>query len=281
MIIIIWDFRNLLCRDRLSFRHLFDTMKEKKKGVSLMERKKHCLITGGSRGIGAATAYRFAQEGYKVTFFYRSDDESAQYTRQKIMNLTYDCLAYKVDVRDLDAVEAAVKEAVDTFGPVDVLISNAGVSKIELLTKTDPEEWNRIMDTNIGGLYNLVHTILPSMISRHSGNIVTVSSMWGQTGASCEVAYSTSKAAIIGFTKALAQEVGPSNIRVNCVAPGVIDTEMNAVLDDETREALSEETPLCRIGTAEEVADAIFYLAEDTSSFITGQVLGVNGGYIT
>ncbi len=119
------------------------------------------------------------------------------------------------------------------------------------------------------------------MISRHSGSIVTVSSMWGVCGASCEVCYSTSKAAIIGFTKALAQEVGPSNIRVNCVAPGVIDTEMNAVLDDETREALCDETPLCRIGTPEEVADAIFYLAEDTSSFITGQVLGVNGGYIT
>ena len=246
-----------------------------------MGNRKHCLITGGSRGIGAATAYRFAQAGYKVTFFYRADDDSAEYTRQKIHALTYDVLAYQVDVCDLDAVEAAVKEAVDTFGPVDVLVSNAGVSTIELFTNTTPSEWNRIMDTNIGGLYNLTHTILPSMISRHSGSIVTVSSMWGVCGASCEVCYSTSKAAIIGFTKALAQEVGPSNIRVNCVAPGVIDTEMNAVLDDETRDALCEETPLCRIGTPEEVADAIFYLAEDNSSFITGQVLGVNGGYIT
>lgn len=246
-----------------------------------MENRKHCLITGGSRGIGAATAYRFAQAGYKVTFFYRKDDESAQYTRQKIQTLTYDCLAYKVDVRDLDAVESAVKEAVDTFGPVDVLVNNAGVSRIELFTKTSPDEWNFIMDTNLGGLYNLTHTILPSMIARHSGNIVTVSSMWGVCGASCEVAYSTSKAAIIGFTKALAQEVGPSGIRVNCVAPGVIDTEMNAILDDETREGLCEETPLCRLGSAEEVAEAIFFLAEDSSSFITGQVLGINGGFIT
>ena len=246
-----------------------------------MEQRKHCLITGGSRGIGAATAYRFAKAGYKVTFFYRADDESAEYTRSKIHDITYDVLCYKVDVRDLDAVESAVSEAVDTFCPVDVLVSNAGVSKIELFTKTTPSEWNRIMDTNIGGLFNVVHTILPSMISRHSGNIVTVSSMWGVCGASCEVCYSTSKAAIIGFTKALAQEVGPSNIRVNCVAPGVIDTEMNAVLDDETRKALCDETPLCRIGSPEEVADAIFYLADDTSSFITGQVLGVNGGYIT
>ncbi|MBR5973727.1 MAG: SDR family oxidoreductase [Clostridiales bacterium] len=246
-----------------------------------MENRKHCLITGGSRGIGAATAYRFAQAGYKVTFFYRSDDESAQYTKQRIQKLTYDCLAYKVDVRDLDAVESAVREAVETFGPVDVLVNNAGVSRIELFTKTSPDEWNFIMDTNIGGLYNLTHAVLPSMIARHSGNIITVSSMWGVVGASCEVAYSTSKAAIIGFTKALAQEVGPSGIRVNCVAPGVIDTEMNAVLDDETREELCEETPLCRLGNAEEVADAIFFLSDDTSSFITGQVLGVNGGFIT
>lgn len=246
-----------------------------------MEHRKHCLITGGSRGIGAATAYRFAQAGYKVTFFYRSDEESAEYTKQKIQNLTYDCLAYKVDVRDLDAVTAAVKEAEDTMGPIDVLVSNAGIAKIELLTRTSPEEWNRIMDTNIGGLYNLVYTVLPSMIARHSGSIVTVSSMWGISGASCEVAYSTSKAAIIGFTKALAQEVGPSSIRVNCVAPGVIDTEMNASLDDEIRSGLCENTPLCRIGSPEEVADAIFYLAEENASFITGQVLGVNGGFLT
>ncbi|MBQ0012646.1 MAG: 3-oxoacyl-ACP reductase FabG [Clostridiales bacterium] len=244
-------------------------------------RRKHCLITGGSRGIGAATAYRFAQAGYRVTFFYRADEESAEYTKQRIQQITYDCLAYQVDVRDFDAVQAAVNEAIETFGPVDVLVSNAGVAKIELLTKTSPDEWARIMDTNIGGLYHLVYTVLPSMIARHSGSIVTVSSMWGISGASCEVAYSTSKAAIIGFTKALAQEVGPSSIRVNCVAPGVIDTEMNAELDDATRAELSDQTPLCRIGSPEEVADAIFYLAEENASFITGQVLGVNGGFLT
>lgn len=246
-----------------------------------MEDRKHCLITGGSRGIGAATAYKFAQNGYKVTFFYRADNESAQYTLERIKNITYDCLALKVDVRDNDSVVAAVQEAVALFGPVDVLVNNAGVDKISLFTKTTPEEWNWIMDTNIGGLYNLTQAVLPSMIARHTGSIINVSSMWGVTGASCEVAYSTSKAAIIGFTKALAQEVGPSSIRVNCVAPGVIDTEMNASLDDETRESLSDSTPLCRIGNAEEVADSIFFLAGDEASFITGQVLGVNGGYIT
>ena len=246
-----------------------------------MEKRKHCLITGGSRGIGAATAYKFAKEGYKVTFFYRSDDESAQYTLEKIRKITYDCLSFKVDVRDLDSVNAAVKDAVDAFGPVDVLVSNAGVAKIALFTDTDPEEWNRIMDTNIRGLYNLTSAIIPSMISRHQGSIITVSSMWGVCGASCEVAYSTSKAAIIGFTKALAQEVGPSDIRVNCVAPGVIDTEMNAELDDEARDSLIDSTPLCRLGTPEDVAEAIFFLADDSSSFITGQVIGVNGGFIT
>lgn len=246
-----------------------------------MEDRKHCLITGGSRGIGAATAYKFAQNGYKVTFFYRADNESAQYTLERIKNITYDCLALKVDVRDNDSVIAAVQEAVNLFGPVDVLVNNAGVDKISLFTKTTPEEWNWIMDTNIGGLYNLTQAVLPSMIARHTGSIINVSSMWGVSGASCEVAYSTSKAAIIGFTKALAQEVGPSSIRVNCVAPGVIDTEMNASLDDDTRESLSDSTPLCRIGNSEEVADSIFFLAGDEASFITGQVLGVNGGYIT
>ncbi|MBR3058687.1 MAG: SDR family oxidoreductase [Clostridiales bacterium] len=246
-----------------------------------MDNQKHCLITGGSRGIGAATAYRFAKEGYRITFFYRSDSESAQYTLERIRKITSYCQALKVDVRDYDSVQEAVRYAEEEFGPVDVLVSNAGISKIKLFTETTKEDWDSIQDTNIGGLYNLSQAVLHSMIKRHEGSIITISSMWGVTGASCEVAYSTSKAAIIGFTKALALELGPSNIRVNCVAPGVIDTEMNASLDDETRDSLSENTPLCRIGTPEEVADAVYFLASDNASFITGQVLGVNGGYIT
>ena len=246
-----------------------------------MDNQRHCLVTGGSRGIGAATAYRFAKEGYRITFFYRSDDESAQYTLEKIRHISAYCQAMKVDIRDFDAVSHAVRRAEEEFGPIDVLVNNAGVSRIALFTKTTREQWRDMLDTNINGLYNLTQAVLPSMLHRHEGSIVNLSSMWGVVGASCEVAYSTTKAAIIGFTKALAQEVGPSHIRVNCVAPGVIDTEMNAGLDDETREELSENTPLCRIGTAEEVADAVYYLASDNASFITGQILGVNGGFIT
>ena len=246
-----------------------------------MDNQKHCLITGGSRGIGAATAYRFAKEGYRITFFYRSDDESAQYTLERLRRVTSYCQAMKVDIREYDAVHLAVRKAEEEFGPIDVLINNAGISKICLFTETTPDQWNNMLNTNIGGLYNLTQSVLPSMIHRHEGAIVNISSMWGVVGASCEVAYSTSKAAIIGFTKALAQEVGPSHIRVNCVAPGVIDTEMNAELDDETRDTLSDNTPLCRIGSPEEVADAVYYLASENASFITGQVLGVNGGYIT
>jgi len=246
-----------------------------------MDNQKHCLITGGSRGIGAATAFRFAKEGFRITFFYRCDDESAQYTLERLRRVSSYCQAMKVDIRDYDAVHQAVRQAEEEFGPIDVLVNNAGISRICLFTETTPDQWNNMLDTNIGGLYNLTQSVLPSMLHRHEGNIVNISSMWGVVGASCEVAYSTSKAAIIGFTKALAQEVGPSHIRVNCVAPGVIDTEMNAELDDETRQELSDNTPMCRIGTPEEVADAVFYLASENASFITGQILGVNGGYIT
>ncbi|MBO4495796.1 MAG: SDR family oxidoreductase [Clostridiales bacterium] len=246
-----------------------------------MDNQKHCLITGGSRGIGAATAYRFAKEGYRITFFYRRDDESAQYTLERIRRISAYCQAMKVDIRDFASVRQAVHKAEEEFGPIDVLVNNAGISRIALFTETSEDQWNDMLSTNIGGLYNLTQSVLPSMLHRHEGSIINISSMWGVVGASCEVAYSTSKAAIIGFTKALAQEVGPSHIRVNCVAPGVIDTEMNAELDDETRDTLSDNTPLCRIGSPEEVADAVYFLASENASFITGQILGVNGGYIT
>ena len=239
-----------------------------------MDNQKHCLITGGSRGIGAATAYRFAKEGYRITFFYRRDDESAQYTLERIRRISAYCQAMKVDIRDFASVRQAVHKAEEEFGPIDVLVNNAGISRIALFTETSEDQWNDMLSTNIGGLYNLTQSVLPSMLHRHEGSIINISSMWG-------VVYSTSKAAIIGFTKALAQEVGPSHIRVNCVAPGVIDTEMNAELDDETRDTLSDNTPLCRIGSPEEVADAVYFLASENASFITGQILGVNGGYIT
>ena len=159
-------------------------------------------------------------------------------------------------------------------------MNNAGVALIRLFTDTDETSWDRLFDVNVKGAYHCLQAVLPGMISRQEGAVVNISSMWGEVGASCEAAYAASKAALIGLTKALAKELGPSGIRVNCVTPGTIDTEMNAELDEETRAALAEETPLCRLGEAEDVAKAVLFLAGEQASFITGQVLGVSGGYV-
>ena len=171
-------------------------------------------------------------------------------------------------------------EITQRFGRIDVLVNNAGIAQIKLFTDTDENDWNRIMGVNAGGIYNMCRAIVPQMISRKNGRIINMSSMWGISGASCEVIYSASKAAVIGFTKALAKELGPSGITVNCIAPGVIDTEMNAELDDETRKELTDEIPLERFGSPEDVAGAVLFLASDQASYITGQVLGVDGGIL-
>jgi 3-oxoacyl-[acyl-carrier protein] reductase len=163
---------------------------------------------------------------------------------------------------------------------LDVLIHNAGIAYQGLLTDTDSDTWHALMGVHLDGAYHCCKAVIPTMVGRQSGVIVTVSSMWGITGASCEVAYSAAKAGLIGFTKALAKELGPSKIRVNCVAPGVIDTDMCAAFDEETRQALCEETPLGKMGTAEDVAESLLFLASEKASFITGQVLGVNGGFL-
>lgn len=173
-----------------------------------------------------------------------------------------------------------VHETRAALGHIDVLINNAGVAYAALFTDTEYADWKRVFAVNVDGAYHCTQAVLPDMVSRQAGVILNVSSIWGLVGASCEVAYSASKAALIGFTKALAKELGPSGIRVNCVAPGVIDTDMNAHLDAPSRAALVEETPLCRLGTPEEVAEALFFLASDASSFFTGQVLSPNGGLV-
>ena len=192
-----------------------------------------------------------------------------------------DAMAYAVDVSDYSAVSHATKQAMLEFGAVDLLVSNAGVSDISLFTEVTPEAFKKMIDTHLVGLYNVSQSVLPGMISRKTGNIITLSSIWGITGASCEVTYSMTKAGIIGYTKALAQEMGPSGIRVNCVAPGLIDTEMNSGLTVKDLQDICDQTPLGRMGTAQEVADVIVYLASDKSSFITGQVISPNGGLIT
>lgn len=230
---------------------------------------KHVLITGGSRGIGAAAVRLFSSSGYRVTFFYEKDRASAE----KICAET-GAEAICCDVADT----SAVNEAIASLPPVDILINNAGIAHYGLISQISDEQWDRLFSVNVGGIYRCVKAVLPAMLEKQSGCIINIASMWGQVGASCEVAYSASKGAVIAMSKALAKELGPSGIRVNCVCPGVILTDMTRSLGEETLADLAEETPLGRNGTAEDVASALLYLAQ--AEFVTGQALAVNGGFV-
>ena len=238
------------------------------------------LITGASRGIGAAAARLFAEQGWDVALGYQTKKAEAEAFAAQLAALGVRAMAVGADVADAAQVDAMFAAVEGQLGPVDVLVNNAGIAQIGLFTDLTEEQWDRVMDVNCKGVYLCCRRALPAMIAAHRGSIINLSSMWGQVGASCEVAYSAAKAAVIGLTKALAKEVGPSGIRVNCVAPGVIATDMNAALTAEDIAALAEETPLCRIGTAEEAAQAILWLAGEKSAFVTGQVLAPNGGIV-
>lgn len=240
---------------------------------------KTVIVTGGSRGIGAATCIRFAELGYNVILNYNNSREAAVMLAQSQRQLGRAVFPCRADVSDRAAVEKMVDNVLKEFGSIDVLVNNAGIANQELFTKVSMEDWNKMIAVNLTGVFNCTQAVLPSMIKNHCGSIINVSSVWGETGASCEVPYSTVKAGIIGMTKALAKEVGPSGIRVNCVAPGVISTAMNSHLSLEDMNELIDETPLCRIGEADEVATTITFLASEDSSFITGHVLSVNGGF--
>lgn len=241
---------------------------------------KTVLITGASRGIGAATATLFAQNGYRVAINYCHSEQAALTLVQEITAAGGDAFAVKADISDEQQVAAMMQQVLSRFGKLDVLIHNAGIACQGLLADMDTAQWKQMTGIHMDGAYYCCRTAIPDMVRRQSGVILTVSSMWGVTGASCEVAYSAVKAGLIGFSKALAKELGPSGIRVNCVAPGVIKTDMCASFDEETLSSLCEETPLGRIGTPEDVANALLFLASDKASFITGQVLGVNGGFV-
>ena len=238
------------------------------------------LITGASRGIGLATARAFAALGHPVVLNYHTGQERAFEAARDIHAAGGMALAIGADVSHPEEVAAMFDEIHAQLGPVGILVNNAAVAKQNLLTDVSYEEWRSTFGVNVDGVFLCSQWALRDMLRQHGGCIVNVSSMWGQVGASCEALYSATKAAVIGLTKALAQEVGPSGIRVNCVAPGVIDTDMNAHLTPDDLAALREETPLLRLGTPEDVAQAIVFLCSDKASFITGQVLGVNGGFV-
>ncbi len=232
------------------------------------------FVTGGSRGIGAETVKLLSQAGWSVAFCYYSDDIAAEQVAQ-----TTGALKIKADVADEKSIDSAIKQAQGQLGNIDLLVNNAAISFAGLFTDITAEAWQRMLNVNVNGVLNATKSVLPQMINNKRGKIINISSVWGQLGASCEVHYSTTKAAIIGFTKALAKEVGPSGITVNCIAPGVIATDMNNRLTKEDLTALADETPLCRIGSANDVAQAVVYLASSGADFITGQVLGVDGGF--
>lgn len=236
---------------------------------------KTALITGGTGGIGQALCREFAENGYHVIINYAHADQKARALAAK----TGGELA-KFDVGDVSAVQTAVEKITAEYGRIDVLINNAGVSEIGLFTHIPQEKYTQIMQTDLIGTMNCTRAVLPSMISRKSGNIINISSMWGQCGASCEVDYSAAKAGVIGFTKALAKEVAPSGIRVNCIAPGFIMTEMNARFTPDELEGIREEIPLGIFGEPRHIADCAAFLASGRSEYITGQVIAVNGGMV-
>ncbi|MCF2664479.1 3-oxoacyl-ACP reductase FabG [Oscillibacter valericigenes] len=242
--------------------------------------RKIALVTGASRGIGRGIALQLAREGWDVCVNYIQQRESAEAVAAQIRSIGQNAMAYQADVADGEAVSAMVHAAEAQLGPVTLAVNNAGISGQGLFQDTSDEMWDRHMAVNLGGARNVIRAVLPHMLSEKSGCIVNISSIWGLRGASCEVTYACSKAAVIGLTRSLALELAPSGIRVNCVAPGCIDTDMVKVLGDETRSMLIEETPLGRLGTPEDIAHAVAFFASDKASFLTGQVLTADGGFI-
>lgn len=237
------------------------------------------VVTGASGGIGSAIALSLAENGYDVALMYNQDDQMANVLVYDISKMGGKARAYKCDLQKPWEIADTASAILDDFGGTDLIVNNAGIAMTGLVTDFDADDFNKIFNTNVRSMFLLNNALLPAMINRKSGCIINISSIWGISGASCEVLYSAAKAAVIGYTKALARELGPSGIRVNAIAPGFIDTKMNAEYDDSARAAFCEDTPLMRIGKSSDVAKAVCFLA-DSADFITGQTLTVDGGYI-
>ncbi len=238
---------------------------------------KTVIITGASGGIGAACAEVFVKAGWNTAVCYYKNGEKAH---ELAKALGEKAEAFEVNVASTESVEAMYKAVCEKFGEADALINNAGISQQKLFTDITENEWDAMLDTDLKGAFLCCKAVLPAMIRKKSGRIINISSMWGVSGASCEVHYSAAKAGLIGMTKALAKEEGPSGINVNCIAPGVIETDMMNAFSKEDKLALADETPLCRLGTPQDIAEAALFFASDKAAFITGQVLCVDGGFI-
>lgn len=238
---------------------------------------KTALITGGTKGIGKSIAQEFLENGYEVILNYSKDESAALATQDEFNMLGYCPVLLKADISDEEQVKSMFREIFSIYDRLDVLVNNAGVSLIKIIQSTTLKEWNHIFNVNVKGMFLCSREVVDNMVFCGGGSIINISSIWGEVGASCEVAYSASKGAVISFTKALSKELAPSNIRVNCVSPGVIDTDMNSALTEQEMEELVQQIPLGRLGSGKEIAKACLFLAQ--SDYVTGEVLSVGGGF--
>ncbi len=245
-----------------------------------MEDKKIALVTGGTRGIGKKVAEKFAKEGYNLVLNYVSDNTDINSVIDSFKEYKNEVILVKADVSKFNECENLVKEAIEKFGKIDVLVNNAGITKDGLIAMMKEDAFDRVIDVNLKGTFNMTRNVVPYMMKKRCGNIVNISSVVGVVGNAGQSNYAASKAGIIGFTKSLAKELAPRNIRVNAVAPGFIDTDMTSVLTDKVKDNIYSQIPLKRMGEAEEVANVVYFLSDDESSYITGQVINVDGGMV-